>query len=48
MGVGESPEVTLTIVPDVETAIRLFNEQSPRFGASLVSEDSDEHRGSSI
>jgi glutamate-5-semialdehyde dehydrogenase len=40
----ESPEVTLTIVPDVETAIRLFNEQSPRFGASLVSEDSDEHR----
>lgn len=39
-----SPEVTLTIVPDVETAIRLFNEQSPRFGASLISEDSDEHQ----
>lgn len=39
----ESPEVTLTLVPDVETAVRLFNTQSPRFGASLVSEDHDEH-----
>ncbi len=40
----ESPEVTLTVVPDVETAIRLFNEQSPHFVASLVSEDAEEHR----
>jgi glutamate-5-semialdehyde dehydrogenase len=40
----ESPEVSLHIVPDVEAAIRLFNQQSPRFVASLVSEDSDEHR----
>ena len=38
-----SPELTLTIVPDVETAVRLFNEQSPKFAASLISEDSDEH-----
>lgn len=38
-----SPEVSLSVVADVETAIRLFNEQSPRFGASLVSEDADEH-----
>ncbi|MDA0351771.1 MAG: aldehyde dehydrogenase family protein [Chloroflexi bacterium] len=38
-----SPEVTLTIVPDVDTAVRLFNEQSPRFAASLISEDRDEH-----
>jgi len=39
----ESPELTLTLVPDVETAIRLFNEQSPKFAASLISEDADEH-----
>jgi len=39
-----SPEVTLTVVPDTETAIRLFNEQSPRFAASLISADEDEHR----
>ena len=38
-----SPEVTLTVVPDVGTAVRLFNEQSPKFAASLISEDSDEH-----
>jgi glutamate-5-semialdehyde dehydrogenase len=38
-----SPEVTLTVVPDVDTAVRLFNEQSPKFGASLISEDPVEH-----
>ena len=38
-----SPELTLTLVPDVETAIQLFNEQSPRFAASLISEDAAEH-----
>ena len=38
-----SPEVTLAIVPDVETAVRLFNDQSPRFAASLISEDLEEH-----
>ncbi len=37
-----SPELTLTVVPDVDTAVRLFNEQSPRFAASLISDDSDE------
>lgn len=36
--------MTLTIVPDVETAIVLFNEQSPRFVASLISSDDAEHR----
>jgi glutamate-5-semialdehyde dehydrogenase len=39
----DSPEVTLTLVPDHMTAARLFNEQSPRFGASLISESADEH-----
>ena len=38
----DSPEVTLTVVPDQATAARLFNEQSPRFGASLISESGDE------
>jgi glutamate-5-semialdehyde dehydrogenase len=38
-----SPEVTLTLVPDIETATRLFNEQSPRFAASLISEIEEEH-----
>jgi glutamate-5-semialdehyde dehydrogenase len=38
-----SPEVTLTIVADVEEAIRLFNDQSPRFAASLISGDAAEH-----
>lgn len=38
-----SPELTLTVVPDVETAVRLFNEQSPKFAASLISDDSEEH-----
>jgi glutamate-5-semialdehyde dehydrogenase len=39
-----SPEVTLTLVPDVETAAELFNERSPRFAASLLSNDDEEHR----
>ncbi len=38
-----SPEVTLTVVPDQATAVSLFNEQSPRFGASLIAQSSDEH-----
>ncbi|MCP3998078.1 MAG: aldehyde dehydrogenase family protein [bacterium] len=38
----DSPEVTLTIVPDQETAVALFNEQSPRFGASLVASSAEE------
>ncbi|MBT8212499.1 MAG: aldehyde dehydrogenase family protein [Acidimicrobiia bacterium] len=39
----DSPEVTLVIVPDVATAVVAFNEQSPKFAASLISEDADEH-----
>jgi len=39
----DSPEVTLKIVPDVATAVELFNSQSPRFVASLVSSDLAEH-----
>ena len=39
----DSPEVTLVVVPDIATAVRLFNAQSPRFVASLVSEDASEH-----
>ena len=38
-----SPEVSLTLVPDVATAIRMFNDLSPRLAASLISEDPDEH-----
>lgn len=39
----ESPEVTLAVVADVDEAVRLFNEQSPRFAASLVADDPAEH-----
>ncbi len=39
----DSPEVTLKIVADVDEAVALFNAQSPRFVASLVSEDAGEH-----
>ncbi|REK37185.1 MAG: aldehyde dehydrogenase family protein, partial [Actinobacteria bacterium] len=39
----ESPEVTLHIVDDVAEAVTLFNEQSPRFAASLISQDDAEH-----
>jgi glutamate-5-semialdehyde dehydrogenase len=38
----DSPEVTLTIVGDQAQAVRSFNEQSPRFGASLISDSADE------
>ncbi len=38
----ESPEVTLTVVESVDEAIDLFNELSPKFGASLISSDTDE------
>ena len=39
----ESPEVTLHVVPDVPTAVTLFNELSPRFAASLISSSVEEH-----
>ncbi len=40
----ESPEVTLDIVDSIHDAVSLFNTQSPRFAASLISSDSDEHQ----
>lgn len=39
----DSPEVTLVVVPDVDTAVAAFNEQSPHFAASLISDDDAEH-----
>ena len=39
----ESPEVTLTLVADVGEAVAAFNDQSPRFAASLISGEADEH-----
>ncbi len=39
----DSPEVTLKVVADIDEAVALFNAQSPRFVASLVSEDGAEH-----
>jgi glutamate-5-semialdehyde dehydrogenase len=38
-----SPEATLAVVGSVEEAVELFNEHSPRFVASLVSSDAEEH-----
>jgi glutamate-5-semialdehyde dehydrogenase len=37
----DTPEVSLVIVESVEAAIALFNRHSPRFAASLISEDDD-------
>jgi len=39
----DSPEVTLKVVPDVAEAVRLFNELSPRFAASLIARDPAAH-----
>ena len=39
-----SPEVSLAIVDSVDHAVDLFNTLSPRFAASLVSQDADQHR----
>ncbi len=38
----DSPEVTLAVVDDVAQAVELFNRLSPRFAASIVSDDRDE------
>ncbi len=38
-----SPEVTLVLVDSVEEAVELFNEHSPQFVASLISDDKTEH-----
>jgi len=37
----ETPEVSLKIVEDVAEAVALFNTFSPRFAATLISEDAD-------
>ena len=39
----ESPEVTLEIVDTVAEAVTQFNTQSPRFAASLISSEPEEH-----
>ena len=39
----ETPEVTLAVVDSVEAAVALFNRHSPRFAASLISEDAAAH-----
>ena len=38
-----SPEITLTVVDSVAAAVASFNRLSPRFAASLVSDDEEEH-----
>lgn len=37
-----SPEITLTVVDDVAEAVELFNRYSPRFAASLISDDPEQ------
>ena len=39
----ESPEVTLVVVDDVAAGAALFNAHSPRFVASLISQDAGRH-----
>lgn len=39
-----SPEVSLVVVDDLDAAVDLFDRYSPRFVASLVSQDADEQR----
>jgi glutamate-5-semialdehyde dehydrogenase len=39
----ESPEITLAVVPSVDTAVEWFNRYSPKFIASLISDDAGEH-----
>jgi len=39
----DSPEVTLAVVDSVDHAVDLFNAHSPRFAASLISDNEGEH-----
>ncbi len=39
----DSPEITLVVVDEVDEAVSLCNRYSPRFVASLISSDPDEH-----
>ena len=41
----ETPEVTLKLVDGVDQAVALFNQYSPQFDASLISEDPGAHEG---
>jgi glutamate-5-semialdehyde dehydrogenase len=38
-----TPELTITVVDNLDHGIALFNEHSPQFVASLISEDSEAH-----
>ncbi len=38
-----TPEVSIHVVPDVDSAVNLFNQQSPHFVASLLSNDHAAH-----
>ena len=40
----ESPEITITVVDSVDEAVTLFNAHSPRFVASLISDDEAEQQ----
>ena len=40
-----SPEITLVVVDSVADAVALFDRHSPRFVASLISDDPDEQQG---
>lgn len=39
----DSPEVTVAVVDDIDHAVGLFNRYSPRFIASMISSDAEEH-----
>ena len=41
----DSPEISICVVDDLQHAVRLFNEHSPRLVASLVSSSDAEHQG---
>lgn len=38
-----TPEFSVVVVEDLDEAVRLFNEHSPQFVASLIAEDSEAH-----
>jgi glutamate-5-semialdehyde dehydrogenase len=40
----ETPEISLAIVDDLGHAVKLFNEYSPQFVASLIAEDEAAHK----
>jgi glutamate-5-semialdehyde dehydrogenase len=40
----DTPELAIHVVDDLDAAIRVFNETSPKLEASLISDDADEQR----